>query len=104
MRRGAFTGLFFSRMQSAAAADRIAGLFHTVPIPSDWFSADMLAAVPIAQIRAITQSLTTQFGAFASATPVKDGSYDVEFANGAATFLIFIGADGKIEGLIAQPH
>jgi hypothetical protein len=101
---GAFTGLLFSRMQSAAAADRIAALFDTNPIPAAWFSDRMLDAVPIAKIGTIVSSMKTQYGAFHSTTPSKDGMYDVEFVNGSADALIFLGSDGKIEGLIFQPH
>src|SRR5579864_7578820 len=32
--RGAFTGLLFSRMQSAAAADRLNAIFQTDPVPA----------------------------------------------------------------------
>jgi hypothetical protein len=101
---GAFTGLLFSRMQSAAAADRIAALFKTEPPPAAWFSERMLDAVPIAKIDTVVSSMKSQYGAFQSTTPSKDGMYDVEFVNGSANALIFLGPDGKIEGLIFQPH
>jgi hypothetical protein len=101
---GAFAGLLFSRMQSAAAADRIAALFRTDPPPAAWFSDRMLDSVPIAKIGTVVTSMKTQYGAFKSATPSKDGTYDVEFVNGSANALIFLGPDGKIEGLIFQPH
>jgi len=102
--QGAFDGLLFSRMQSPAAADRIAALFHSPAPPAAWFSERMLVAVPIERIDLVVSSLKTQFGPFQSATPSKDGAYDVEFANGSANALIFLGTDGKIEGLIFRPH
>lgn len=101
---GAFTGLLFSRMQSAPAADRLAALFRTHPLPAAWFSDRFLAAIPVEKSGAIVAAMLDQYGNFVSATPSKDGSYDVEFANGSANALIFLGPEGKIEGLIFQPH
>jgi hypothetical protein len=49
-------------------------------------------------------SLVTRYGAFTGVAPATDGSYDLTFAGGTASMLIFLGADGKIVGLIAQPH
>jgi hypothetical protein len=101
---GAFIGLLLSRMQSAPAADRLSALFHTDPFPAAWFSDRFLAEIPVEKSGAIIAAIKAQYGAFVSATPSKDGSYDVEFANGSANALIFLGPDGKIEGLIFQPH
>jgi hypothetical protein len=91
-------------MQSAPAAARVSAVFSTSPIPADWFSARMLAAVPITQIRAITAAIETQYGPFQTAVPAPDGTYTVTFAHGSAAVTIYLGPDGKIEGLIAQPH
>jgi hypothetical protein len=101
---GAFAGLLFSRMQSAAVADRLAGLFHTKPIPVAWFSAAMLGVVPIGQIEDIIAAMTTKYGAFDRVTPAKDGSYDVAFANGSASAIAFLDAEGEFVGLLFQPH
>ena len=79
-------------------------MFRTDPPPAAWFSDRMLDSVPIAKIGTVVTSMKTQYGAFKSATPSKDGTYDVEFVNGSANALIFLGPDGKIEGLIFQPH
>lgn len=99
---GAFGGLLFSRMQSPLAAERVTDVFQTLPIPAAWFSDRFLAAVPIEKIRAIVAAIQTQFGAFQSAKPAPDGTYNLTFANGTASALVFLGSDGKIEGLIVQ--
>jgi hypothetical protein len=101
---GAFTGLIFSRMQSTAAAERLAAIFGMAPVPAEWFSDRMLDAVPIEKAQAILAWLDTKYGAFRSATPAEDGSYDVAFAMGGVQALIVLGPDGKIEGLIFQPR
>jgi hypothetical protein len=101
---GAFAGLFFSRMQGPAATQTLTTFFRTDPVPETLFSAKFLAAVPIEKSRVIAARFQRQFGPFVSATTVQDGSYDVEFANGSATALIFLGPADKIEGLIFQPH
>jgi hypothetical protein len=101
---GAFAGLFFSRMQGPAATQTLTTFFKTDPLPDTLFSARFLASVPIEKSRAIAAGLQKEFGPFVSATTVQDGSYDVEFANGSATALIFLGPADKIEGLIFQPH
>jgi hypothetical protein len=101
---GAFAGLFFSRMQGPAATQSLTTFFKTDPMPDTLFSDKFLAEIPIEQSRAIAARLQEQFGPFVSATTVQDGSYDVEFANGSATALIFLGPADKIEGLIFQPH
>ncbi len=100
---GAFTGLIFSRMQSAAATDRLTAIFQTDPVPAEWFSDRMLAAVSIDKVHAILAFMNTQLGAFRSVAPAADGSYDVTFANGTAHALIVLGPDAKIEGLVFQP-
>jgi hypothetical protein len=101
---GAFAGLFFSRMQGAAAEQSLTTFFKADPLPDTLFSAKFLASIPIEKSRSIAAGLQKQFGPFVSATTVKDGSYDVEFANGSATALVFLGPADKIEGLIFQPH
>jgi len=101
---GAFAGLFFSRMQGPAATQSLTTFFKTNPMPDTLFSEAFLAKIPIEKSRTIAARLQEQFGPFVSATTVKDGSYDVEFANGSATALIFLGPADKIEGLIFQPH
>ncbi len=101
---GAFSGLLLSRMQSPAVADRLAGLFHTTPIPVAWFSAAMLGAIPIDRIADIITSMTTKYGAFERVTPALDGSYDVIFANGSASAIAFLDTDGEFVGLLFQPH
>jgi hypothetical protein len=74
-------------------------------MPDTLFSDRFLASIPIEKSRALATRLQQQFGPFVSATTVQDGSYDVEFANGSATALIFLlGPADKIEGLIFQPH
>jgi hypothetical protein len=101
---GAFAGLFFSRMQGPAATQTLTTFFKTNPMPDTLFSDQFLAKIPIEKSRTIAANLQDQFGPFVSATSVQDGSYDVEFANGSATTLIFLGPADKIEGLIFQPH
>jgi hypothetical protein len=101
---GAFSGLLLSRMQSPAVAARLAGLFHTTPIPVAWFSAAMIAAIPIDRIGDIITSMTTKYGAFERVTPAPDGSYDVTFANGSASAIAFLDTDGEFVGLLFQPH
>lgn len=101
---GAFAGLFFSRMQGPAATQSLTTFFTTKPVPDALFSDAFLAKIPIEKSRTIAVQLQDQFGPFVSATPVKDGSYDVEFANGSATALVFLGPAEKIEGLVFQPH
>lgn len=100
---GAFTGLLFSRMQSAAAADRLNAIFQTNPVPAEWFSDRMLAAVPIDKFCTVLAFMNTQLGAFRGIAPAAEGTYDVAFTNGTAHALIVLGPDGKIEGLIFQP-
>jgi hypothetical protein len=100
---GAFSGLLLSRMQSAAATERLNAIFQTGRVPAEWFSDRMLAAVPIDKIAAIVSAMKTQYGALRSVTPAKDGTYDVAFANGESSALIYLGSDGKIEGLIFRP-
>ncbi|MGA2395471.1 MAG: hypothetical protein ABSH03_19185 [Candidatus Lustribacter sp.] len=101
---GALAGLFFSRMQGPAAAQILSAFFKANPMPDTLFSDKFLASIPIEKSRTIAARLQGQFGPFVSATPTQDGSYDVEFANGSATTLIFLGPADKIEGLIFQPH
>jgi hypothetical protein len=100
---GAFTALLFSRMQSPDAAARIAAIFNATTIPAAWFSARFLAAVPIDKVHAVTVALKAQLGAFQSVSAAADGTYTARFSNGNADILIFLGADGKVEGLIARP-
>ena len=73
-------------------------------MPDALFSDAFLGQVPIEKSRTLAANLQDEFGPFVSATAVPDESYDVEFANGAATALIFLGPADKIEGLIFQPH
>jgi hypothetical protein len=91
-------------MQGPAATQSLTTFFKTNPMPDTLFSEAFLAKIPIEKSRTIAARLQEQFGPFVSATTVKDGSYDVEFANGSATALIFLGPADKIEGLIFQPH
>lgn len=72
-------------------------------MPDVLFSDTFLAKIPIDKSRALAAQLQDQFGPFVSATTVKDGSYDVEFANGSATALIFLGPADKIEGSFSSP-
>jgi hypothetical protein len=101
---GAFAGLFFSRMQGPAATQTLTTFFKTDPMPDTLFSDRFLASIPIEKSRVLAARLQEQFGPFVSATTVQDGSYDVEFANGSATALIFLGSADKIVGLVFQPH
>jgi hypothetical protein len=101
---GAFAGLFFSRMQGPAATQSLTTFFKADPMPDTLFSDKFLASIPIEKSRALAGRLQEQFGSFVSATTVQDGSYDVEFANGSATALIFLGPADKIEGLVFRPH
>jgi hypothetical protein len=101
---GVLAGLLFSRMQSPLAADRVSGVFRTVPIPANWFGDRFLAAVPIEKMRAIVAAIQLQYGAFQHAMPAADGTYDITFANGRAAVLVFLDAAGKITGFIAQPR
>jgi hypothetical protein len=101
---GAFAGLFVSRMQGPAATQTLTTFFKTNPMPDTLFSDKFLASIPIAKSRDLAAHLQQQFGPFVSATTVPDGTYDVEFANGSATALIFLGPADKIEGLVFQPH
>jgi hypothetical protein len=101
---GAFTGLLFTRMQGPAATQTLTTFFKTDPMPDTLFSDMFLAQIPIEKSRMLAAGLQEQFGPFVSATTVPDGSYDVEFANGSATALIFLGPADKIVGLIFQPH
>jgi hypothetical protein len=100
---GAFSGLLFSRMQSDAAAARIAELFAPEPIPADWFSAKFLSEIPLERARAIVAELVAEYGAFAGVAPTPDGTYTIRMAHGTITGLIFLGPDGKIEGLVFRP-
>jgi hypothetical protein len=100
---GAFTSLLFSRMQSKAAADRLAGLFTADPIPATWFSDRFLQALSIDKIRAAIASIKSQNGAFASIAPRKDGSYDIVFAKGHITGVIDLGPDAVIEDFDLLP-
>lgn len=102
-RDGLMTALVLGRMQSAAAADQIANLFTTESVPPAWFSEAMLAGVPIDRIRALLATMKSQLGAFGNVVAVRDGSYDLAFENGHAIGIIFLGADGKIEGLVFRP-
>lgn len=99
---GAFTGLLLSKMQSQLALDRLNGLFHTVPVPADWFSSDFLNEIPAIRINALTASMKEQLGALQSITPNKDGTYAVVCAKGSSTAEIFINGAGKIVGLTFQ--
>jgi hypothetical protein len=101
---GAFAGLFVSRMQGPAATQTLTTFFKTNPMPDALFSDDFLAKIPIEKSRQLAAQLQDQFGPFVSASTVPDGSYDVEFANGSATALIFLGTADKIVGLVFQPH
>ncbi|HEV8022601.1 MAG TPA: hypothetical protein VGP41_15110 [Candidatus Lustribacter sp.] len=102
---GAIASLLYSRMQGPAATQSLTTFFKSNPVPATLFSDRFLAAIPIEKSRAVAAQLQAQFGPFVSATPVQDGSYDVEFANGAATAVIFLfGPADKIEGLLFQPH
>jgi hypothetical protein len=100
---GVFTNLLFSRMQSDAAANRVASLFQTHSVPATWFSDRFLSSVPIERVRAINDAVITQYGAYQTTTPAKDGTYTVTFAKGAMSCNIFLGPDGKIEGLLLRP-
>jgi hypothetical protein len=101
---GAIAGLLYSRMQGPAATQTLTTFFKTDPIPETLFSDDFLAHIPIEKSRTLATRLQDEFGPFVSATPVQDGSYDVEFANGSATALIYLGPADKILGLVFQPH
>jgi hypothetical protein len=98
---GAFNFLVFSRMQSDAALQRVIALFQTADLPNDWFSSSLLAMFPAGYTpRQTVVSLTSQFGAFVSAAPAPDGSYDLTFAKGHhVSCLIFLSSDGKIDSL-----
>jgi hypothetical protein len=100
---GAFSGLLFSRMQSAAAHDRLAAIFGPDPVPAAWFSSRFLSAVPLERSHRIIDALKAQYGAFRGVTPAADGTYTLAFAGGRLTALIYLGPDGKIEGLIFRP-
>jgi hypothetical protein len=101
---GAFTGLLFSRMQSAAASERLTAILNGGKPPAAWFSDRFLAQVPIDKVDAVLAAVKTQYGAFVKASPAKDGTYDIAFAKGNGHALIYLGPDGKIEGLILQPN
>jgi hypothetical protein len=91
-------------MQGPAATQSLTTFFKADPMPDTLFSDKFLASIPIEKSRALAGRLQEQFGSFVSATTVQDGSYDVEFANGSATALIFLGPADKIEGLVFRPH
>jgi hypothetical protein len=101
---GAFTALYFGRMQSAPAAERVIALFRTTPIPADWFSPRVLNVLPIDRIRAIAAALLAKYGAFQQVVPAPDGTYTVTFTGGTASVNIFLGGNGKIEALLVRPH
>jgi hypothetical protein len=99
----AFTRLLFDRMQSPAAAARLASLFTTTPVPAEWFSDTTLAVTPIDRLRTMFGAMATEFGAFQTAVPARDGTYLVTFSKGALSFSIFLDGDGKIEELRFVP-
>lgn len=101
---GAFTGLLFSRMQSAAASERLTAILSGGKPPAAWFSNRFLAQVPIDKVDSVLTAVKTQYGSFVKASPAKDGTYDIAFAKGKGHALIYLGPDGKIEGLILQPN
>lgn len=101
---GAFAGLLFSRMQSAAASERLTAILSSGAPPAAWFSDRFLSQVPIDQVDAVLAAVKTQYGAFVKVSPAKDGTYDAAFAKGNAHALIYLGPDSKVEGLILQPN
>jgi hypothetical protein len=100
---GTFTSLLFSRMQCKAAADRLAALFTTDPIPAAWFNDHFLAVISIDKLRAAIAGIKAQNGAFTGVAPVKDGSYDVAFAHGHVIAVIDINADGVVQDIDLLP-
>jgi hypothetical protein len=101
---GAFRGLLFSRMQSAAAADRLTAVFTAASIPAEWFSARFLANVPIDRIRAIAAEIHKHYGALHGVHPQSDGTYDLAFEKFDAIATIYLGGTGLVEGLIIRPR
>jgi hypothetical protein len=100
---GAFTSLLFSRMQSKAAADRLAALFTAESIPAAWFSDRFLQALSLERIRSAIAAIKAQNGAFTSITPRQDGSYDLAFAKGHVSGVIDIGPGDVIEDFDLLP-
>ncbi len=100
---GAFTSLLFNRMQSKAAADKLAALFSADTIPPAWFSDRFLAAISIDKIRAAIAAIKGQEGPFTSVSPRKDGTYDVIFGKGHITGTIDVDAAGVIQDMDFLP-
>lgn len=74
-------------------------LFNQGPVKSEWFAADILKQVPLAQIQTVISGLVKQGGAFQKVSP--DGqNFVVEFEKTLVNATIRLDAQGRITTLL----
>ena len=93
-----------ARAQEAAIDPRaaVARLFDAEPVEPDWFAPDFLSAVPAAQVDAIIEALTTDFGRFADVR-VEGTEGVVRLERALVPVSVTLDAEGRIAGLLLRP-
>lgn len=71
-------------------------------VQADWFAADFLAQVPLAQIEELREQVIDQLGAF-QGIEGEESPFTVSFAEGKVTAEIGLNAQGQIAGLRITP-
>jgi hypothetical protein len=88
-----------SKLSPASALERF---FKTDRVTADWFTAEFLAALPIAQIQPLITQLKQELGTFEAVMPDGEG-FLLKFSQGSVPAQIVLTADGKISGLLFSP-
>jgi beta-lactamase class A len=79
------------------AADMVAQLFTSETLSADWFSVDVLAQVPLAQLEGIIQQYKGMLGGFVRAEGVAP-SFNLVFENGSVQAQLVLDSAGKVAG------
>lgn len=82
---------------SPTAAEMVTQVFVAETLSADWFSADVLAQVPLVQLQAIVQQYKGVLGTFVRAEGVGP-SFNLIFEKGSAPAQLILDSAGKIAG------
>ena len=87
----------------APEEDALARLFTSEAASADWFTPELLAEVPLADLQAIIDGVRGSLGGFVAVEPVAPGEYTVRFTSGSVAAQIALDAEGRIAGLFFGP-
>lgn len=86
------------------AAARLDTMLRSGHADPKWFATAFLAQIPASQVDAAIASLAPSLGAYQSVEATANPNvFTAHFARGTDLVLIYIDADGKIEGLLFRP-